>query len=745
MLYLWPLPKLPTAYSSVLFDRQGNLMGASIAADGQWRFPVVEHVPEKLEVAVLTFEDRYYYYHPGINPIAIIRAAIQNFQSGRVKSGASTITMQVARMMHGKKRTYGQKAVEMITALALELRYSKRQILLQYISMAPYGGNVVGINAASWRYFGRPLDQLSWAEAALLAVLPNQPSALYPGRATDALKAKRDSLLTTLFRRGMIDAMELELAVEEPLPSKPYDIPTDNVQLLNTLKKRYGDKLFNTSIDAFWQAQTRRITEKFHRLFMANGVDNVAALVIDLEAATVLAYIGNTNDNEADGWEVDIVQRPRSSGSLLKPLLMAGALDKGLISPTTLLPDIPTFLSGFTPKNFNHGYEGAVPVNQALARSLNIPFVHLLKQYQYEQFQLDLRQSGFTTVSSDPDRYGLSLVLGGAEVTLWDAANVYTSLYKKLQGETYDAIQLMADMPKQNKYGTTYSNAAIWHTLNAMTNLVRPGIDQNWENFSSSQKIAWKTGTSIGFRDAWAVGLNGTVLAAVWVGNADGEGRAGLVGTTTAGAVLLDVLSNSTSVPDWLEKLKPPASYFNICAASGHLAGPYCSHVVEMQLPENASKMGVCPYHHQIFLDSTGTYRVNSQCHPLYLAKPQAVFSLPPSWAYYYRMRHPQYKGAPTYMQGCIAPANPIEIIYPTPRSNIYIPRGAHGKEKVIFQASHADIDNGVIYWHIGDQYLGATKGNHEMTVWLAKGEHLLLLTDTHNNRVSQIVNVVSD
>jgi penicillin-binding protein 1C len=421
--------------------------------------------------------------------------------------------------------------------------------------------------------------------------------------------------------------------------------------------------------------------------------------------------------------------------------LFAKALDKGLITPTTLLPDVPTFIDGFSPKNFDLGYEGAIPSDQALARSLNIPFVHLLQKYNYEQFQSDLIGLGFSTISKDISRYGLSLILGGAELKLWDLSNTYTMFYQHLSEKPVSGISVMKS---QQENDVDVSQISIWNTFKAMTQLVRPGMDKNWESFNSSQTIAWKTGTSIGFRDAWAVGLNGTVLVAVWVGNADGEGRAGLLGSTTAGAVAMELLNLSEHQNDWLDNLKPIAPQFELCATSGFIKGEHCPETIYSNLSENADRVGVCPFHTLYHVDKSGVSRVNSDCYPLHLSTPKVGFWLPPIMGYYYGKHHLQYSGMPPWLANCNEEYSPMEIIYPTDRSVIYIPKGANGNEKVIFQISHSDR-NAEIFWHLDDEFLGITKTNHEQTIWLKQGEYKLFVTDAHGNSISRSVKIVSE
>jgi len=514
----YPLNERTKPYSTVLNDRDGKLLSASIAKDGQWRFPQPDSIPKRIGTCIQYFEDRHFYQHPGVNPLAIGRAIWQNLREGEVVSGASTLTMQIARMMRGKKRTVWNKLVESLLALKLEAKYSKQELMIKYASMAPFGGNVVGIDAASWRYFNRPSHLLSWGEAASLAVLPNNPGAIFPGRSKDQYLAKRNRLLATLLEHEIIDTLTFELSVLEELPGTPFPIPQSASHLLTTLQSKSNNHLLRSSIDEAWQSNATKILERNLARQRANGVENAALLVIDLETAEVLAYVGNTTNQQATGHRIDLIQRPRSPGSSLKPLLFAHALSKGQILPKTLLPDIPTFFGGFSPKNFSRGYAGAIPADEALIKSLNIPFTYLLRDYTYEQFHLDLKRMGFSSLQKPPGHYGLSMILGGGEVTLWELSNAYLRLYQNLARNDQAKASVLHNVKQNSKVQFSLDPAAIWHTFHAMTNLSRPTGEEHWESYSSSQLISWKTGTSYGFRDAWAIGLNGNILVGVWVG-----------------------------------------------------------------------------------------------------------------------------------------------------------------------------------------------------------------------------------
>ena len=426
--------------STVVLDRDGELLGASIAADGQWRFGVAAAVPPKFAAAITCFEDRRFYWHPGVDPLALARAAVANLRGGRVVSGGSTLTMQVVRLARkGRPRTFAEKAVEAVLALRLSLSLSKRQVLGLYAAYAPFGGNTVGLDAAAWRYFGRDAAQLSWAETATLAVLPNAPSLVHPGRNRELLLAKRNRLLERLRERGAIDALSLDLAKREPLPPAPEPLPMLAPHLVARIARRAGRLALSRgrreplgAHHALKSVQVRatEIVARHQRALVENGVSNAAALVLDVATGDVLAYVGNHWPPGASdhGEHVDVVPARRSTGSVLKPLLYASMLEAGEVLPAQLVADVPTHIGSFHPENFDRAYAGAVPAAQALARSLNVPAVRLLRAHGVDRFAAVLRRLGLSTLDQPGAYYGLALILGGAEGTLWDVTGVYAGL-----------------------------------------------------------------------------------------------------------------------------------------------------------------------------------------------------------------------------------------------------------------------------------------------------------------------------
>ena len=427
-----------TPYATVVADRNGELLGARIADDGQWRFPPSETVSEKFKQCLLQFEDRYFYFHWGVNPLSVGRALIQNIRNKEVVSGGSTITMQTIRLMRKKPRTVKEKIIEAVLATRLEFRYSKEKILALYASHAPFGGNVVGLEAAAWRYFGHSSQNLSWAEAATLAVLPNAPSMIHLSKNRQALETKRNRLLKRLLDRNLIDRSAYELALTEPLPSEPLPLPQIAPHLVSLLYRTDKGHYIQTTLEKGFQQQVESLLSRWNAEFMRSDIRNIAALVIDVMNNEITAYCGNVNFNEKkSGNQVDIIHAPRSTGSILKPLLYCAMLQEGELLPNTLLPDIPLNINGFAPQNFDLQFNGAVPASEALARSLNVPAVQMLRKYSVPKFYDLLKKAGLTTLTRPASDYGLSLILGGAEGTLWEIASVYSSMAYTLQTGDY--------------------------------------------------------------------------------------------------------------------------------------------------------------------------------------------------------------------------------------------------------------------------------------------------------------------
>jgi len=746
-----PSPLFEDPYATVVYDRNNRLVGARIADDGQWRFPPVDSVPEKYRACVLEFEDRYFYSHPGVNPFALFRAARQNIKAEKIVSGGSTLTMQTIRLSRkGKPRNIGEKLIEIWLAVRMEISYSKREILAMYASHAPFGGNQVGLPAAAWRYFGRPPTELSWAEAALLAVLPNSPSAIHPGRNRDALLEKRNRLLRRLSVDGLIDEMTCNLACEEPLPGQPVPLPDWARHLVARMHQINQGKSVISTLDLKLQERVSEVASRHRRQLAYNHIFNSAIVVIDLKTRQVLAYVGNSApaDEPEHGPEVDIIRSPRSTGSILKPFLYAAMMDAGELLPGMLLPDIPSYFSGFSPKNFSLTYDGAVPASSALARSLNVPAVYLLQQYGVQPFYDLLQKLGISTLTRPSSHYGLSLILGGAEASLWEICTLYMNMartldsyaanygnYRGVQKGTPEIISESSTRKKVKERNggssSVYSAGAAWLTLSALRDVNRPDEEEGWKSFASSREIAWKTGTSFGFRDAWAVGMTADYLVGVWAGNADGEGRPGLTGVGTAAPLMFEVFRLLPQSGHWFQEPYDELEKVAVCRQSGHRPSVFCTEIDSATICLAGLKSEACPYHQLVQLDESGQFRVNADCYPADKIWQQPWFVLPPAWGWYYRQHDPMYQPLPPFLQGCSgSPSTPMQFLYPAGDRKIYLPLGPDGQPgKVVFEAAH-QFPFKRIFWHIDDRFVGMTKDIHKLSLLPADGEHVLTLVD---------------
>jgi penicillin-binding protein 1C len=752
LVYFFSFPsklfKDPT--STVIEDKDGVLLGARIAGDHQWRFPYNEEIPFKFEKALLVFEDKWFYMHNGINPVSLGKAIIHNIKAGKIVSGGSTITMQVIRLARKKKsRNIFNKLIEAEMATRLELTHSKKQILSLYASNAPFGSNVVGLDAASWRYFGKTPKQLSWSEAATLAVLPNSPSLIYPGKNQEKLRKKRDKLLDDLKKANFLTGEECYLAKNEPLPGRPYPLPQVAPHLLDRVYKdgNKGQRI-RTTIEAHLQEQVKNIIERYHEKYASNKINNIAALVVEVEKGNVLAYVGNTSNREHPefGSDVDVIIAPRSTGSILKPFLYASMLNDGEILPNTLVADIPTQLGSFNPENYNYSYDGAVPAKRALARSLNVPAVKMLQQYGTERFNYMLKKIGLTTLKKPAVHYGLSIILGGAEANLWDLAGAYASMARTLnhyqtfnskysKNDFHPANYLFDKQYKKSAGSDDYSilsASSIWFTFDAMNEVSRPDEDREWQEFSSSSKIAWKTGTSYGSRDAWSVGCTPEYIVAVWVGNSDGEGRPGLTGLMNSAPVLFDIFK-VLKPKGWFYAPYDDMIKLPVCRYSGYKASPICEQVDTVWVQAKGAKTGLCPYHQLVHLDATEKWRVTSDCEQVSNMVTAKCFVLPPVMEYFYKNKNPFYKILPPFREDCAKSENPLssmDMIYPKEDSKIYIPIDLDGeRQKTVFKVAHRTA--GIkVYWYLDEKFIGSTSDFHHKALAPEQGKHTLTIVD---------------
>lgn len=742
--FLVPVVEFTDDTSTVLLDENEQLLGALVSKDGQWRFQPTKEVPENIRAAITLFEDRYFNYHPGVNPVSILRAVRLNWKAGEIKSGGSTITMQVVRLARkNKPRTYCEKLIEMVLAVRLELAKSKEEIMAMYVSHAPYGGNVVGIDAASWRYFSRNASHLSWSEACLLAVLPNAPSLMHPGKNRDQLLKKRNRLLKLLYDQAIVDKATYELSLLEEIPEKPVQLPQKSRHLLQQANVDFHGRTIKSTLDGRLQSTINQLVIKQHNHLKYNAIMNLAAMVVEVKTGEIKAYVGNVpNLNRAYSPDVDIIKARRSSGSTLKPILFAAMLDEGLITPQSIIPDIPTHFKGFTPRNFNLEHEGAVPASEAIVRSLNVPSVYMLKEYGYPAFHQLLKKCGFTTLNRASDHYGLSLILGGGEVTLHDLCRVYASFAHQLAHEDQmfpDNLIYESLSEKKSANQTRLSSATVYTMMETLKQLNRPVEESGWKYFESTQPVAWKTGTSFGFRDAWAIGMTPDYVVGVWAGNADGSGRAGLTGVKSAAPLLFQIINALPVSKHWFAEPEYGYISLEVCAKSGFRSGMQCKETMNINVPEKCAFSPVCQFHQTLHLNETGRFRVNANCYSMHKMRIENRFKLPPTMEFYYRQKHPDYKITPSWLDGCQpAKENLLAFIFPGNDPYVYVPRGFGGEEGAIVFEIACRNANQKLYWHMDGAFLGTTNFKHQLALTPGLGKHSITVTDEEGNSISK-------
>lgn len=743
--------------STVITSSNNTLLGAKIAKDGQWRFPPSDSIPDKFKTCLLHFEDEYFYKHPGFNPISIFKAIKQNISSNSVKRGGSTITQQVVRLSRkNKARTYFEKLKELILSTRVELKYSKQSILEFYTNNAPFGGNVVGLESASWRYFNRNAKSLSWAESATLAVLPNAPSLIFPGKNQERLLKKRNRLLKKLLHKSIIDSLTYKLSIEETLPQKPYALPQIAPHLLQRLSLSNNVKQIQTTLKLELQQQVNAIVKTHYNHLKQNEIYNASVIVLDVKTRNVLAYVGNTPTTKRHQKDVDIITKGRSTGSILKPFLYASQLDAGELLPNLLIPDVPMQFGSYTPQNYHKTFDGAVPAKQALSRSLNIPSVKMLQDFGLDRFYHYLKALKLKDINKDASHYGLTLILGGAESNLWDLTKSYAGFagtinhYNEHSSQYYSNEFCEPNLFANQKVNfgmlseqkSIFGASSAYLTFESLKDVNRPNEDENWLFFDNSKPIAWKTGTSYGFKDAWAIGVTKDYVVGVWVGNADGEGRPGLVGVESSAPLMFDVfdvLPKST----WFSTPFDDMSEIKTCKKSGARATDLCETTQNEFIPSAGLKLPPCKYHKAIHLDASGLYQVNSSCENVANIQTSSWFELPALMAYYYKAKNPFYKDKPPFRSDCnTEDLAGMQFIYPKEHSVVYLPKNLNETINDLVLKVAYNSPEKTLFWYIDSQFIKSTTTLHELAIQPKKGKHRVTVVDEAGNEISRAFEV---
>jgi penicillin-binding protein 1C len=730
-------------FSKTIYDRKGRVLQSFLNTNEKWRLKLeLKEVNPLLEKAFLEKEDRWFYYHPGFNLASIIRAAFQNIVKLKRTSGASTITMQVVRLIRPQERSYGHKIQEIFNAMQLEWHFSKKEILTMYFNLVPYGSNIEGVKAASIIYFQKNPDRLSLAEVAALTVIPNRPSSLRLGKNNANIVVERNKILKKFKQNAIFDNQLINSALEEPLAANRQAIPRLAPHFCQKINKENISDNIETSLDANKQQIVEDITRKYSQRLAALNIHNAAVLVVHNRTKQVLAYVGSQNFDDANhAGQVDGIRAIRSPGSTLKPLLYGLAFDRGIATPKNTILDVPINFDGYQPENFDQEFHGKVTFGYALANSLNIPAVKILDEIGSSTMIESLKKCQFNTISKKSKELGLSLILGGCGVNLAELTALYSAFgtegvfsplsYSKTNGELL-----------KNRILSPESNYLVTSILAQIT---RPDLPNNFNYTYRLPKIAWKTGTSYGKKDAWSIGYNSEYTVGIWIGNFDGSGVPEISGANIATPLLFEVFNTiAYNQPDnWFKepsKLKGRV----ICLETGDLPNGFCTNFgTEMFIP-GVSHNRKCNHLTQIFCNKKLKISYCTSCQPSEGTDTTWLPNIAPELLAYYQSKKINYQKAFIHNPNCtrIFEEKNLKITFPVDKSTYFINQSEHQKLSLTCQASG---ESQKVYWYANDKYLGQRKPSETLLYTPETGKTKIFCLDdkSRSHQIEVVIKVV--
>jgi penicillin-binding protein 1C len=714
--------------STMVTDRNGEVLTMFLSSDQRWRFPAaLEDMSPELREAFIAKEDRWFRWHPGINPLAMVRALWTNLSTGRRMSGASTISMQVVRLLEPRPRTLWSKVVESFRALQLELHLSKDDILTLYMNLVPYGGNIEGVTAAALLYFERPPKQLSTAEMVTLLIVPNRPTSLRPGAAGSPLITERNRWLRILEGRGILEPALVADAVAEPLTLRRSATPRmawhASVRLQRALP---GRLVIRTTLDRSMQEKVETLVADHVRRLRIQGIGNAAAIIIDNATGEIRASVGS-----ADATDVlhlganDGVRAIRSPGSTLKPLLYALAMDAGLLTPKTRLDDVPININGYAPQNFDATYRGSVTMEDALAESLNIPAVTVLSRLGVPRFVDALARAGAASTSRQRSDVGLSMVLGGCGIRLDELTALYAAFARK---GMWIAPTLLprTSQPQERRL---ISEASAWAITEVLS---RPPADLAIQVTDGARipRIAWKTGTSYGRRDAWTIGYNRRFTVGVWVGHFDGRGVSELTGATCAAPLMMDIvhaIDRSAADAGWLQQ---PATIDQreVCSVSGRLPSDSChDRTLDLFIP-GVSSAERCTHRRPVLVANDGSVSFCATCAPQKGYRTEWFETISPALLAYYRDNAVALRTPPPHYNGCTKQEGGlVTITAPTEGAEYVLERNG---EKLVRLTARVPDDATTVYWYVNGVFTTSAPAGQPAFFQPERGTHTVTCMD---------------
>lgn len=734
---IFPL-RIVTNYGPLVLAKDGTVMHAFLSNDDKWRmFTRLEEITPQLKQVLLFKEDRHFYRHPGVNPLAVVRAVVQNILKGERTSGASTITMQVARLIDPKPRTYKNKLIEMFRALQLEWTYSKDEILQLYFNLAPYGGNIEGIKAAALLYFEKSPDHLNLAELTVLAIIPNQPNQFRVGEKNATIKQARDRWLKRFSKAGIFPVSEITDALEEPFQAQRHEAPKEMPHLAYRLKQQYpGSPLISTLIDWNLQKRTENLVGSYIERLYHQNIRNAAVLIIDNRKQQVVTYIGSPdfNNKEASG-QVDGVKAIRSPGSTLKPLLYGMAFDQGLVAPKTVISDVPVSYSGYEPENYDRQFNGLINIEYALANSLNVPAVKVLEVIGIDKFIRLLKKAGFAQIAKDANRLGLSTALGGCGVRLEELAGSYAALAN--QGN-FRPLQWIKDDTTQEV--ALLSSAAAFQITEILTQVTRPDLPLQWHNTTDLPQVAWKTGTSYGRRDAWSVGYNQRYTVAVWVGNFSGQGVPELNGAAIAAPLFFGIF-NTLKHPKKLNQPPESLAYRFVCSESGLVPNEFCENQIMDSFIKDISSVKKCTHKKSVWVNPHATVSYCTACRPVNGYKTLWYPNHSPEMITYFQKEQIKYQAIPTHNPECerLFTKGSPQITSPLADTEYFV--DVRDSTQIMLSCNvQSDVEQ--VYWYVDNAFFKSAQAQDRLFFTPRSGRIKISCTDDKGRNTDVEVNV---
>ncbi|MFO7445214.1 MAG: penicillin-binding protein 1C [Ignavibacteriaceae bacterium] len=730
------------SYSKVIYSKEGTLLTAYLSDDDKWRMKTsIDEVSPELKKAIIEKEDKWFYWHPGINPVSIVRALFQNITSGERISGASTITMQAARLLEPKERNYFNKILELFRAVQLEIYYSKEEILGIYLSHLPYGGNIEGVKSAAYLYFNTHPSKLSLAQAITLAVIPNNPNKLRIDRGAEHVVTARNKLLKKFISSKIFLAEDIKDALTEPLKPNRFEIPFIAPHFCNFLNKNFPGDEIKTYLSLPLQVKLENLLWNHVQRVYGKGVTNGAVIVIDNKTNAVAGYCGSSDfyNVQASG-QVDGVRSIRSPGSALKPFLYAEAFNSGNFTPKMKLLDIPTDFGGYNPENFDLKFNGDVTVEYALLNSLNIPAVRLLRDVGIKEFESLLIGGGMTRIEKDKNKLGLSIILGGCGVTLEQLTKLYTAFPGK--GVLYDLKYVQSENDPDMRSKNLFSEASAYMISEILSQNIRPDLPIEYIHSSKLPLIAWKTGTSYGKRDAWAIGYSPNYTVGVWMGNFDGKGSPHIIGAETAVPLLLDIFNtidyNNTN--KWFNKPEKLHER-KVCSSTGLLPGKYCTNFTSDYCIDKVSHDKVCTLKQQVYTNHNCSVEYCPGCLPTEGIRKEIYPVYDPELEMWYRENGISFKKRPEHNPDCNTRLTSTGPVITSPSENYEYLIEENTESQIMLRA--ASIEGARIhYWYINDRFYKKVKADENVFFKPQKGKNKITCLDDMGRDESIFINV---